>query len=373
MNFPLKDPASGYFWTLVALSVLIVPCASCDSVTDNAQAATDESVARSGLLVETLPVIRSERPERQSAFFGRLVPARETIVSFDRGGTISRVQASVSDAVSEGQLLAALDVEEIQQARDELEEEREQATVELEGLGTAPADQGRRQSLEQQIEQFDAQMVGLDKQLEQGELLAPFDCVVLERWVDPADKVAPNAGVFRIAESVLPLVEAELPQSIASRIPARYQILVLHGNIAYKGITEFVEPQVDRAGNQRLRISMPQAIGNVRWTYNQTVEIRFSLPLETSGFWIPYSSLRRKPNGLWSVLVVEQKAGSSRKEQGELVEALVDIIHFNDSTVLVSGNLDGQRIVADGLHRVTPGQQVRFKDVSGVERDTEDE
>jgi multidrug efflux pump subunit AcrA (membrane-fusion protein) len=72
------------------------------------------------------------------------------------------------------------------------------------------------------------------------------------------------------------------------------------------------------------------------------------------GVWVPVSALTERERGLWSVYVARSE-GSDWLAQPDTVE----VIHAAGEEVYVRGGLrDGDRVILDGLHRLTPGQRV---------------
>ncbi len=80
---------------------------------------------------------------------------------------------------------------------------------------------------------------------------------------------------------------------------------------------------------------------------------------------LPLESLSETVQGLWSVYVIEPEAsGESGASASNGVARRVPVVitRQSDSLVEVSGPLkSGDVIIANGVHRVVPGQQVRFE------------
>ena len=88
---------------------------------------------------------------------------------------------------------------------------------------------------------------------------------------------------------------------------------------------------------------------------NQSVEARFSLPSEKSGYWLPLNCIQQANDGEWFVLAIEPV-----DQQHTLRRRVVQIAQLRDDAVLVTDDLSNQLIVRDGVHRVLPGQSVEL-------------
>jgi hypothetical protein len=76
------------------------------------------------------------------------------------------------------------------------------------------------------------------------------------------------------------------------------------------------------------------------------------------GTWLPLSALQQGPRGTWQVLTVEQTPNGHQVG----LEA-VEIQYASEDRVFVIGTLrEGQLIIANGTHRVVPGEQVIVAD-----------
>ena len=73
-----------------------------------------------------------------------------------------------------------------------------------------------------------------------------------------------------------------------------------------------------------------------------------------SGLWLPVSALSEGQRGLWEIYVAapEEEGWTARP-------GLVEVIQSEGDVAFVRGAVtDGDRVIVDGLQRVTPGQKV---------------
>ena len=82
--------------------------------------------------------------------------------------------------------------------------------------------------------------------------------------------------------------------------------------------------------------------------------------IDLPGAWLPVSALSEGRRGLWRVFVAVPVP--SAPGRAEIRVADVELIQAEADRVYVRGPLDaGELVVADGGHRVVPGQIVRLE------------
>ncbi|MDP1556816.1 MAG: efflux RND transporter periplasmic adaptor subunit, partial [Hyphomonas sp.] len=84
--------------------------------------------------------------------------------------------------------------------------------------------------------------------------------------------------------------------------------------------------------------------------------VRLSLPrtIDEGGFWVPVKSLTSATRGLWTVYVAVPDGNRTRAQA-----RLVEMVHTSGDRAFVRGPMQpGDRIIVDGLHRITPGVPV---------------
>jgi len=90
------------------------------------------------------------------------------------------------------------------------------------------------------------------------------------------------------------------------------------------------------------------------------VRLAMEQDIDEPGLWLPVSALTEADRGLWSVYIARRMGGGWRAEPG-----IVEIVHQSGDRVYVRGAVrDGDRVIIDGLQRITPGQPVTPVEVS---------
>ncbi|MEL6462738.1 MAG: efflux transporter periplasmic adaptor subunit, partial [Cyanobacteria bacterium J06621_15] len=95
----------------------------------------------------------------------------------------------------------------------------------------------------------------------------------------------------------------------------------------------------------------------------QTVRLKLTDTIPTEGFWLPNKALTQGLRGLWTSYVLTKPSSENTNAPRDafmLEQRTVEILHQESDRVLVRGTLQpGDRIVANGVHRLVPGQIVR--------------
>ncbi len=337
------------------------------------------------LPVSTLRVQLARTYEARRGFIGRVEAARASAIGFELGGLLREVLVDEGESVANGQLVARLDTARLQARRKELKAALEEAramlslariTVErLEGV----LDSGgvSRQGLDEAREEYrtakaavavaSSRIETVDVELAKSDLHAPFPATVTRRLSDEGAVLVAGAPVLELQEHSRPEVRVGIAGRVVDAI----------------GVGDLLQIRVREQGvRARVRAVLP-----VRHARTRTVDVIMTLDEHPSdvragdlatllltetetvpdrGFWLPIGALAEGARGLWTTYVLEQ---AERLPQGAPVRAetfrieprFVEVIYEESDRVFVSGNVeDGARIVADGLHRVVPGQLVRL-------------
>jgi hypothetical protein len=82
----------------------------------------------------------------------------------------------------------------------------------------------------------------------------------------------------------------------------------------------------------------------------------------------PLTALTRETRGLWSAYIVEGEG-----EEAKVARHFVEVVHVENDRAWIRGTLDGDvEVVADGTHRIVPGQPVEIKDESDKTSEAEE-
>ena len=312
---------------------------------------------------------------------GRVVSRRRSELGFDRGGRLAEVRVDEGDRVAEGALLAKLDTRELEAAlREQLA--RRDATAASLDLARSTAKRQRnleargalsRQALDEAttaetrlVAQLAAERAAVERTrvaLALSRLEAPYPAIVVGRHQDEGSVANPGAPLLSIIEDGPREVRLGVPPSVAAslEIGRRYPVerTETGGRTApIAASLEHVLPEIDRRTRTRTAVFAidPADDDPVGLADGALVWVRLSREVEGDGVWLPIGALGEGRRGTWTVYAVEPDAtGQDRVER-----RVVEIVHAEGDRAFVRGTIAaGDRIVADGLHRLIPDLPVR--------------
>ncbi|MEM9815189.1 MAG: efflux RND transporter periplasmic adaptor subunit [Cyanobacteria bacterium P01_D01_bin.6] len=311
----------------------------------------------------------------------QLAEAQARLLELERGARqedIAAAQAKVRDIESQLQLqqqqrsrreylyaegaISREQLDEFAFGAETLEARLDQAKSNLNELlnGTRPEQVAAQQAVVQQLE---ASIADVDVNLSKSTLKAPFKGIVSAQEADEGVVVGAGQSVVRLVESKAPEARIGMPDSAASTLKPGLPVTVSLGSDQYAATVKSVLPEVDSDTRTQMVVFQLEPGAIARLSPGETARVELSETISTSGLWVPTQALTQDIRGLWSAYTLvpgEADAGEDRF----IVEAQsLEILHQESDRVLVRGTLQaGDRIVADGVHRLVPGQQVRSLD-----------
>lgn len=127
------------------------------------------------------------------------------------------------------------------------------------------------------------------------------------------------------------------------------------GSQTYQATVDSILPEVNANTRTQTVVFKLDRSAIPRINPGQTVRLQLVNEIPTDGFWLPTDALTQGIRGLWNCYVVTQSDDGTQQVQQQAVE----IIHQKGDRALVRGTLQpGDEIVANGTHRLVPGQKV---------------
>ena len=302
------------------------------------------------------------------SFAGFIEPKRATGVAFERAGKVIEVRVEEGDRVQAGDVLAVMDIEQLQADRTRLEAELAQtkAQAELSVLTAARQktlseeghsseqryDEARlnAEGLAASADALAAAIARLDVDIDKSVLRAPFDGSIAARLVDEGAVIAAGTGVAEVLEDGSIQARIGLPPLVAEQLPSAETFTLSYGERNIPARVAAIRPDVATATRTvpvLFDIDAALPVGDI---------IRFPFPRtsEISGGWLPVSALVEAEKGLWSVYTAKAQDGAQIVGREN-----VEVVHVEDQTVFVRGTLvDGAVVLTRGLNRVVPGQPI---------------
>lgn len=328
------------------------------------------TVAPDPLTVSVLPVAFLDELDVEELYTGLAEARRTSRLGFQTGGRIETLSVRVGDRVKAGQVLGRLDTRSLgaQLASANAVVEEARAAHQL-ALDTAERQrtlksQGHvsQQRVEEALAQASTAMARVDAaraqadtlrvQIDLASITAPYDGVIVSRFADEGAIAGPG-------QSILELVEAgDLEARIG--VPARVVPQLVEGDVytleAETGNVEAplrsVTGVVDAA--QRTVAAVFDIPAESGVPAGSIVRLRMDRKLQENGFWVPLKSLSSANRGMWTIYAVAADGDGWRAQP-----RLVEMVYPAGERAFVRGPLEaGERIIIDGLQRVTPGVPV---------------
>lgn len=212
------------------------------------------------------------------------------------------------------------------------------------------------------VAQLEASLADLDVDLRKSTLKAPFDGIVSVRQVDEGVVIAAGQSVIRLVENEAPEARIGMPENAASRLSAGSPVKVNLGSERYSATVKSILPEIDPQTRTQLVVFQLEPAALSRINPGQTARVEQIETIPTRGIWLPTQALTQDIRGLWSVYVLLPVTTEVQATEAgyEVQPKAVEILHQESDRVLVRGTLQaGDRIVANGVHRLVPSQQVR--------------
>lgn len=354
--------------TRLLLALLALTLTACDWTSH-----ADSSLPAYRHKVAVVPVVYQPGYAIKREFAGEVVAPQSPTVAFELPGQLREVLVDEGDTVNAGQVLARLDLQLLESEAAELDARSEEIRADLDlarrNLARIERLESEQLASAREKDEFASQVRLLEASLrrnaaaldanrirqEKSVLIAPFDARVGTRLEDEGAVVAAGAPVFRLTQLERREVRAGVPQAVARTLSPGETVTLRSGTDRAEGTLVAIGVDVDQGTrSQVIRVAVDEAWAPGDLAY---VELEEMVPLE--GAWLPDTAVTGGLRGTWLVYVA-MPAGD---QEAVLETRTVTIEHADGNRLYVSGALaEGESVVAAGLHRVAPGQDVRTEE-----------
>ena len=287
-------------------------------------------------------------------FPGKLLPEQQSNLAFEIPGKINVINVDIGDAVKKGQILAELDDREataqLKQAKarydlalqilNRYKDLRSEGHISIQDLDNANSEELIAKS---QYEFFKVK-------LEQTKLIAPFDGVIQNRYLDTGSVINGGIPILEILGSKNVEAHISIPLKFIDKLIIGNFYDFTIGNKKSKGVLERLAPMTPGGSDNRL------AIFNFDTFFDpgSIAELKLSLNVEGRGTWVPIKSLSQSEQGIWAIYTIN--------EEKVVVRDLVEIIYFEDEYAYVDGTLnDGDLIILGGAQKIIEGKSIKIQ------------
>ena len=306
------------------------------------------------LSLEILEVKMMDSYKITREFPGKLLPAQQSNLAFEIPGKINVVNVDIGDAVKKGQILAELDNREataqLKQAKakydlalqilNRYKDLRSEGHISIQDLDNANSEELIAKS------QYEFYKV----KLEQTKLIAPFDGVIQNRYLDTGSVINGGIPIVEILGSKNVEAHISIPLKFIDKLNIGNSYDFKIGNKKSKGVLARLAPMTPGGSDNRL------AIFNFDTFFDpgSIAELKLSLNIEGRGTWVPIKSLSQSEQGIWVVYTVNDKK--------VVIRDLVEILYFEGEYAFVNGTLnDGDLVVLGGAQKIIEGKSLNIQ------------
>ena len=285
-------------------------------------------------------------------FPGKLIPSDQSRLAFEISGKINSINVDIGDEVILGDELASLDNREAlaqlnqSKAKFDLAEQllaryidlRADGHISIQDLDKAESDQIVAKS------QYDFYKV----KFEQTKLLAPFNGVIQNRFLDTGSVINAGVQVLEILGSSNVEARISIPMNYMNKVKIGDEYEFDIRGISAKAKLERLAPMSTGGSNNRLAIFRFDTFFNP----GSIVKLKLSITEKAKGTWVPIKSLSQSEQGIWAIYTIN--------EQQVVVRDLVDVIYFEDEYAFVSGTLNnGDLVILGGAQKIIEGKIIK--------------
>lgn len=307
---------------------------------------------------------------REVAYLGLVSAGRKADLGFEVPGTIAALPWREGSPVAAGELIAQLDEAALQasyratrgdleQARSELELARLKAKRQLELRETGAVSREaydetrlRARALASRVEATEARLQSIQIQIDKAQLRAPYDGVIADRYLHEGAVVNPATPVVRFIETAGREAHVGVAVSLAAGLQPGQRYRLSLRDQAFDAELLSVRPDVDPVTRVTTAVfAIPPSIDAVD---GEPVSLQLDETVRAVGGWLPIAALLEGNRGLWTVLRLSDADGRT-----VTVREAVEVLEIRGDEAFVHGTLSpGSRVVASGVHRITPGTPV---------------
>lgn len=319
----------------------------------------DEEVAEKTLRPVVTQTVKAASKEETRTFSGIVKASGAATLSFEVPGRITRLIANEGVFYKKGDLLAQLDVANLESDLRSAQAQQLQANEELKRVQQLfESGNASRAQLDSAIAAQRSATAALEvsqENLSDGTLTMPYDGTIETVIADEQSVVGAGAEVMTIQGDEAMKVEIGVPAETVSQVtigmPGIARIGKLTSNTPLYAEVDRIFPQAQQNGTYIVSLVLKDAGDDIRGGMDAEVDIAFA-----------------NPNG--ETLRVDAAAVASLADSGTFLWVLKDsIVHKRQVEVgelresgqieILSGLEAGETIITRGVHQVSEGQKVK--------------
>ena len=273
-----------------------------------------------------------------------------SVIESKVSGRIDKMLVTPGQQVKAGELLAQLDVREIQAKLDQATPVREQAEKDLKRftdlLAKRVITQQEFEGAQSKARVARAAVIEAETMLGYAKVTAPFDGVITRKLADVGDLATPGKPLVEMEDPAALRLEAAVPEAIIDRVSLGSKLMVRIGSNELEGVVREMSPNADPNSRTLLvKLDLPATPGLRTGQFG-----RVAVPVaETSVLRVPASAILRRGQ-MELVFIRNDKHAQLRivktgKPVGEEIE-------------IVSGVNAGEEVIVEGAGDLADGQPI---------------
>ena len=284
---------------------------------------------------------------------GKITPKRQSILGFEISGKLKKVVVDIGDEVNQGDLLAELEDSEALANYNEAKAKFSMFEKIFErSLSLNKDNFVSDQELEKAESNFLVAQAQFDKALikfQQTKILAPYDGIIQNRFLDEGSIINASIPIVEILDSKFVEAKVSLPKSLVNILDLGKEYEFLIEDKEYIGKLTRIAPMSEKGTNNKLGLFEFNDFFNP----GATARLVLSTTESKKGAWVPLNSLSQSEQGLWNLYTVS----SSNLAQKDYVE----LIHIENNMAYVSGTIkNGDLVIIGGASKVAEGQNIKI-------------
>ncbi len=336
------------------------------------------------LTVPTTPLVKETSYLRQRYYLGKVETQRSSLLGFEVAGMIKTIHVREGEFVEAGALLAELDTQRLEAARQESEAQLIEAEATYK-LAQATLDRTRHaqklkavsiqqldeavsnlESQQARVTRVKAQVNRINVDLAKSKIYAPYAGSIAERRSDEGTVIGAGQTVLEFLETARTEIRIGFDRDVSAELEIGSRIQAKVRNTPLNLEIERILPGREQATRVVQVIAVPVS-SSIELREADLVEVSINQQINTPGYWLPVSALTENARGLWSCLVAVPLNESDEQLPAthRLVRRDLEILALEEDRLFVSASFNGEeQLVVNGVHRVVPQQRVNIDTLS---------
>ncbi|HKK73718.1 MAG TPA: efflux RND transporter periplasmic adaptor subunit [Saprospiraceae bacterium] len=320
----------------------------------------DPNIAPNRSLVTTIP-IEKEVFERYTEIQGNVASALSAAAAAEVGGRVKNITVEEGDRVREGQLIAELDLEQINKQMAELDK-----SLELAEEVFARQERLWKQNIGSEIQYLEAEnnverlrksMETLEFQLTKSKVYAPISGVVDVVNLEPGELASPGVPIVAILSTSRLQVVADLSENYLQTVKRGDRVLINYPSINYEqeARISLIGSTIDPA-NRTFKVEVNTGNPGGRLKPNLLAVLKVKEYEQEDAIVLPLSLIQQEVGGQKYVMVVEEgdEALLARKVYVTTGESY-------DGNVIITSGLEGdEQIINRGARGLSEGDPLEI-------------